>query len=83
MKTIIEAIRSGAEHGAQDGEAFFAQHHMLYQSERDAVSGLRDCASEAADALGIADEWQDAWMESYEAAAKSVLLSLYRQHIAR
>lgn len=75
--TEAEATKHGAAIGCDDGAALYNENHADYRSESHAVSGLGECASEAAGVLGVPREFCAAWISAYEAAARETILRLY------
>lgn len=76
--TEAEATKHGAAIGGDDGATLYNENHADYRSESHAVSGLGECASEAASVLSVPREFYAAWISAYETAARETILRLYR-----
>lgn len=78
ITTPEQAIQHATETGGDDGATLYNENHEGYRSESHAVSGLGECASEAAGVLGVPSEFYAAWVDAYETAARETILRLYR-----
>lgn len=75
--TTAEAIQHAIATGEDDGETLYNENRESFRSEDHAVSGLLDCASEAASVLGVPREHYSAWIDAYAAAAERVIRAMY------
>ncbi len=72
-----EAIQHATATGENDGETLYNENREGYRDEAHAVSGLLECASEAASVLGVRGEHYSAWLRAYAAAAERVIRTMY------
>lgn len=72
-----DAINHATETGEHDGETLYNENRESYRDEEHAVSGLIDCASEAASVLRVPSEHYGAWVDAYAAAAERVIRTMY------
>lgn len=72
-----QADEHGTKAGEWDGTVLFHENVGGYRDRNHAVSGLDECASEAASVLGVPKEFYPVWITSYANAARATIQKLW------